>query len=275
MPNTKVNITLLEHLDQHSDEMSERLAFRFLPDSRSLAIELTYGQLRARAVAIAGALQSRVRPGDRVLLLLPSGIEFIETFLGCLYAGAIAVPLYPPRPNQNFGRLATIYANAMPTLAIATVAQLPRLVARCEADLSGAQLAWASVEELREEGAAFNPIHPKSDGLAFIQYTSGSTAAPKGVVLTHRNIMHNQAQIQRAFGHDSTDHVMGWLPVFHDMGLIGNILQPLYLGIGCTLMSHLSFLQRPVRWLEAISKYKATTSGGAELCLPTLHTASE
>ncbi|MHA6910229.1 fatty acyl-AMP ligase [Ralstonia pseudosolanacearum] len=254
--------TIADCLDHHSSIAPQRLAYRFLPDSDDSIIELNYGELRARVLAIAGALQSRIPPGQRVLLLLPSGIEFIEMFLACLYAGVIAVPLYPPRPNQNFGRLATVRAGAAPALAIATAAQLPGLVARCDADLAAAPLAWASVEELRGAAAPFRAAPPTPDDIAFIQYTSGSTAAPKGVVLTHRNIMHNQAQIQRAFRHDTTDHVMGWLPVFHDMGLIGNILQPLYLGIGCTLMSHLSFLQRPVRWLQAISTYRATTSGG-------------
>jgi len=274
-----VNCTILDCLEHHSSISGARLAYRFLPDVGDSVIELSYGELRARALSIAGALQSRVAPGERVLLLLPSGIEFIETFLACLYAGVIAVPLYPPRPNQNFGRLAAIRADAAPALTIATTAQLPALIMRCDADLVGPPLVWSSVEELRDAAAACQLKPPTPDDIAFIQYTSGSTAAPKGVVLTHGNVMHNQSQIQRAFRHDMSDHVMGWLPVFHDMGLIGNILQPLYLGIGCTLMSHLSFLQQPVRWLKAISEYKATTSGGPnfayQLCVQRVNDAQK
>ncbi len=255
-------LSILDCLDHYSSAAPQRLAYRFLPVSNDPIVELNYWKLRERALAIAGALQFRVHPGDRVLLLLPSGVDFIEAFLACLYAGVIAVPLYPPRPNQNFGRLAAVLDNAAPALAIATAAQLPSLMGHCGTAPGGAPMAWASVEELRGAGAPFRTAPIQPDDIAFIQYTSGSTAAPKGVVLTHRNIMHNQMQIQRAFRHDASDHVMGWLPLFHDMGLIGNVLQPLYLGIGCTLMSHLSFLQQPVRWLQAISTYKATTSGG-------------
>ncbi|WP_049764334.1 fatty acyl-AMP ligase [Polaromonas sp. JS666] len=259
---TSLAQSILRNLDFHAEVTPEKLAYRFLPDAGGVPIEISYGSLRTRAWAIAAGLLSLAKPGDRALIMLPSGLEFIQAFLGCLYAGVIAVPLYPPRPNQNFQRLASIHASATPALAITTAAQLPGLKTRFQADIHHEQMNWVAIEALMQEASVTPRPLPSSTDIAFIQYTSGSTSAPKGVVLSHGTIVHNQEQIRKAFRHDETDHVMGWLPAFHDMGLIGNILQPLYLGIGCTLMSHLSFLQRPFRWLQAISMYQATTSGG-------------
>lgn len=232
--------SILQCLDSNAVAISDTLAYRFIPDGDGEPIEVSYGLVRDCALAVAGGLLSLLTPGDRVLILLPSGLQFIDGFLGCLYAGAIAVPLYPPRPNQNFARLAAIHNNAAPSIAITTAAQLPILKARYQAAIQEGHMVWVSIESLRQAPAGRAAINARASDVAFIQYTSGSTAAPKGVVLTHGNIAHNQAQIKRAFRHDGTDHVMGWLPAFHDMGLIGNILQPLYLGVGCTLMSHLS-----------------------------------
>jgi len=256
--------SILERLDFHSEKSPQALAYRFLDLSGAPLTVLSYGELRVRSLRIAASLRERVAPGERVLLLLPSGPDFVEIFFGCLYAGVIAVPAYPPRPNQNFRRLAAICADAQVGLAIAHEAELDAMHARCEADLPGTRFGWAAAQDLGHGPELIARKSPRPNGIAFLQYTSGSTSAPKGVVLRHQNIAHNQAQIQRAFGHGSSDHVMGWLPVFHDMGLIGNILQPVYLGIGCTLMPHLAFLQKPVRWLQAISRYGATTSGGPD-----------
>ena len=221
---------------------------------------MTYGELHKQASSIASHLQSF--KGERALLLYTSGPEFITAFFGCLYAGVIAVPVYPPRRNQKLSRLLSIANDTQVKIALTTTPILADIEKRWVSDSELAQLSLIATDTIENNPKDFVPISVTSDNLAFLQYTSGSTGNPKGVMVTHGNIIHNQQTIQTAFGHSEKTIFVGWLPLFHDMGLIGNVLQPMYLGIPCILIPPVIFLLKPILWLKAISKYKATTSGG-------------
>jgi acyl-CoA synthetase (AMP-forming)/AMP-acid ligase II len=228
--------------------------------------------LDLQAFAIATSLQNLGASGERALLIYPPGLEFIAAFFGCLYAGVVAVPAYPPRRNQSLSRLQSIVADAGATIALTTKTVLSNVERQFTQSPTLQALHWLATDNIASDLAqAWLQPAISSDTLAFLQYTSGSTGTPKGVMVSHGNLLHNEQMIQQAMQHTEKTIVVGWLPLFHDMGLIGNVLQPLYLGIPCILMSPVAFLQRPLRWLQAISRYKATTSGGPnfayELCV--------
>ncbi|HEX6900157.1 MAG TPA: AMP-binding protein, partial [Thermoanaerobaculia bacterium] len=263
--------TLAGMLRARAAERPDQVAFTFLADGEVEAERLTYAELDRRAAAIAAALRESVSPGERALLLYPSGLEFIAAFFGCLYAGVVAVPAYPPRPNdRSQSRLRAIARDAEPRVALTTCQILEGSRGSLAAVPELAAARWISTDALEGSAAASFP-EPDPQALAFLQYTSGSTADPKGVMVSHANLLHNERMIGAAFGMDEESVVVGWLPLYHDMGLIGNVLQPLHAGARCVLMSPVAFLQRPMRWLEAISRYRGTTSGGPnfayELCL--------
>ncbi|HVR96249.1 MAG TPA: amino acid adenylation domain-containing protein, partial [Thermoanaerobaculia bacterium] len=255
--------SLVELLRARAFAHPDRRAYAFLADGVSETESFTYGELDARARAIGAALARRGARGERVLLLYPPGLEFIAAFFGCLYAGAVAVPCYPPRPRRDHPRLRAIARDARPRVALTT----PELGARREAvvehvpELAAADwLVTAGLDGSLADGWKEPDLAPETP--AFLQYTSGSTSTPKGVIVTHGNVLHNEEMIRLAFGQSEESVVVGWLPLYHDMGLIGNVLQPLYAGATSVLMPPVAFLQRPARWLEAVSRYKATTSGG-------------
>ncbi|PSB03926.1 AMP-binding protein [Merismopedia glauca] len=262
---------LVELLRWRASEQGNNKAYTFLEDGEQESANLTYQQLDLQARAIAASLQTIAKKGDRALLLYPSGLEFIAAFLGCLYAGVVAVPAYPPRPNQKIVRLKSVVADAQAHIALTTKSLLPKIREQFAEESELTAIKWLATDAV-EVNLAANWKLPEicSDTLAFLQYTSGSTGNPKGVMVSHNNLMHNERLIKMAFGHSQKTIFVGWLPLFHDMGLIGNVLQPLYLGIPCVLMAPTAFLQKPIRWLQAISRYKATTSGGPnfayELC---------
>ncbi|HLE83084.1 MAG TPA: AMP-binding protein, partial [Thermoanaerobaculia bacterium] len=237
--------------------------YLFLARGEEVSERLTWGELDRRARTIAARLTGI--GAERALLLYPPGLEFVAAFFGCLYAGTAAVPTYPPGARRNLPRLAAIAADSRPG-AILTTAKL------AVGDLGGASempelagLPTVATDELDEALAeALRSPGVGPDDVAFLQYTSGSTALPRGVRVTHGNLMHNQEAIRRGFGQSAGSVIVGWLPLYHDMGLIGNVLQPLYVGARCILMSPVAFLQRPRRWLEAIDRFRATTSGGPD-----------
>lgn len=241
----------------------EQLAFTYLRDGEKEEASWTYGKLASISRAIAAYLQSLNLCGERALLVYPPGLDFIGAFWGCLQSKVIAVPVYPPRSNRNALRLASIVEDSDATVILTNSATLRRLRAIFETDPKFAPLRHIATDELSEELSADWRM-PNLDHrcVAFLQYTSGSTQEPKGVVLRHANLLHNEAAIKRSFRQDENSMIVSWLPLYHDMGLIGGVLQPLYLGARCVLMSPNSFLQRPYRWLDAITRYRATTSGG-------------
>ncbi|HYQ04933.1 MAG TPA: amino acid adenylation domain-containing protein, partial [Polyangiaceae bacterium] len=259
--------SLVEMLKLRVRERPDQLCFRFLTsgDVDGPHEEWTYAMLDAKARAVAFELASVAAKGQRALLVYAPGLDFIAAFLGCAYAGVVAVPVYPPDPtrlDRTLPRLRAIAAHSESTLLLTTSAilQMRGMVTPLAPELASAR--WIATDTVGEALNADFEHAIGADTLAFLQYTSGSTGQPKGVMITHGNLLDNQRRIARAFGTDASTHVVGWLPVFHDMGLIGNVLHPLFLGASCTLLSPIAFLQRPLRWLEAISRFRGTTSGG-------------
>lgn len=253
-------------LAQQAADDPTRTAYVYL-DDRDGAVELTYGELDRRARVIAARLQLELEPGDRALLVYPPGLDFIAAFFGCLYAGVVAVPATYPKPRRPMPRLSRIAVDCDAHVALSTAATLTTLDPELlSADAATSQ--WIATDELTDELAEHfeAPVVSESD-LAFLQYTSGSTSDPKGVMVSHANLLNNLECIRQSFGigEMDDDHVSAtgvfWLPAYHDMGLIGGVLTPLYMGGRSVLMSPTSFLQRPMRWLQAISDYRATISG--------------
>ena len=226
-------------------------------------VDLTYEELDRQARAIGAWLMSRGLAGERALLLYPAGLDFIAGFLGCLYAGVVAVPVYPPRRNRSMTRIQAIADDAEAKVALTTDIVLSRVQDLIHETPHLEQLAWLDtchVPAGMDQQWELPDIHGET--LAFLQYTSGSTGTPKGVVLNHANLVHNSALIAHAFEHTRTSLGVFWLPSYHDMGLIGGILQPIYVGRPNVLMSPMTFLQKPFRWLSAISRFRATSAGG-------------
>ncbi|TVP68316.1 MAG: AMP-dependent synthetase [Leptolyngbya sp. LCM1.Bin17] len=256
--------TFVDLLDWRTQQTPDRTLYRFLLDGTPATAEaITYGQFQQRARAIAVLLQDLGCEDQPVLLLYPAGLDYIAAFFGCLYAGAIAVPAYPPRPNRSLDRIEAMVQDAEATVALTDSATLQKLERRLGESAALRSLYCLSTDGLQPELAQqWQPPTIQANTLALLQYTSGSTALPKGVMISHDNLLHNSELISRCFGNTAESRGVSWLPPYHDMGLVGGILQPLYVGAEMTLMPPVAFLQRPLRWLEAISHYRATTSGG-------------
>jgi 8-amino-7-oxononanoate synthase len=254
--------TLVELLQLRAEASPDRVVYRFIPGESKAEQRITYAQLDRRARGIAARIHETAAGGARALLLVPPGLDYVAAYFGCLYAGVIAVPAYPPNPRRPDPRIPTIVADCDPVVALTTSSLLARLDQWRGEDTTLARLRWIAADNPADESDDWCATNVRGNDVAMLQYTSGSTAAPKGVVLSHRNLLHNLALIRSAFRvtHDVDDVGVFWLPPFHDMGLIGGILQPCYLGRGAVLMSSATFLQRPLSWLETMSKYRATTS---------------
>jgi acyl-CoA synthetase (AMP-forming)/AMP-acid ligase II/acyl carrier protein len=264
--------TLVDILEGRASDELDKTAYTFLIDGENETVSTTYRQLDCYARAIASQLQSNNVLGTRVLLAYPPGLEFISAFFGCLYAGMTAVPTCPPRSNQPLSRLQSIAIDAQATTVLTTANLLLAMEQRISESLDLRELCWLATDEINDALAKKwqKPVI-KNDTLALIQYTSGSTSTPKGVMISHGNLLHNLSLINECFQDTSMSIGVSWLPAYHDMGLIGGVLQPLYVGAPMTLISPVDFLQSPIRWLKAISRYQATTSGGPnfayDLCL--------
>jgi len=271
---TTLPTTLIGLLDHRALHQPDQLAYTFLLDGETSELHLTYRELQRRARAIGTALRFPGAKGERALLLYPPGLDFIEAFFGCLYAGVVAVPAYPPhfgKLQRSLPRLQAIIADAQASLVLTTSPILERAKLIFTEATEPKALRWLATDNVvsgMDEDWQTEPTLP--DDLAFLQYTSGSTGHPRGVMLTHANLLHNASLIFHVFEHTETDSYVSWLPMFHDMGFMVGVLQPLYAGIKAVVMAPASFLQRPARWLEAVSRYKATTSGAPnfayELC---------
>src|SRR5688572_11357926 len=255
--------TLVDLLEWRARFQAERVAYTFLVENGTERISLSWSQLHRKAQLIGQRLNAMGANGKTVLLLYPSDLEYVAAFFGCLYAGAIAVPAYPPRLNRTLHRVHAIVADSQATLALSVSFIRDRMEPLCQQVPSLSSLKWLTTDDL-EEDAQVEWRNPSLTGEtpAFLQYTSGTTSQPKGVIVTHANLMHNQQMIQQAFDQTESSIIVGWLPLYHDMGLIGNVLQTLFVGARCVLMSPATFLQSPFSWLQAISAFKATTSGG-------------
>ncbi|MEU3644049.1 amino acid adenylation domain-containing protein [Lentzea sp. NPDC034063] len=227
-------------------------------DGDGTELALTYRELDAAARGVAAQLQSTgVKPGDRVMLLYPPGAGYVTAFFGCLYAGVVAVPVYPPTTRAGVARVLAVAADCDASVAMTDEASLPAVQAR----ITDRSLRWL-VPSATDADWSRPSLTP--DSIAFLQYTSGSTATPKGVLLSHGNLLHNSAVIADVLEPDEDARGVSWLPPYHDMGLIGGILQPLYSGFPGLLMSPLAFLHHPVRWLRAISEFGGTASAAPD-----------
>jgi acyl transferase domain-containing protein/acyl-CoA synthetase (AMP-forming)/AMP-acid ligase II/acyl carrier protein len=241
-------------------EHASRAAFRFLIEGETEEARVTYEELEAQARAIAASLASHRAAGERALLVYPAGLEFIAAFWGCIYAGVIAVPVFPARLHRQLPRLLAIAADCDAKFVLTTTkirGQSEDLFKRAP-ELK--KLHWLASDDVPSALAAeWKDPGANLETLAFLQYTSGSTSAPRGVMVTHGNLLHNLSCLRQVFGFSRESVGVTWLPHYHDMGLIGGLLQPLYAGGEMIVMSPSSFLQRPLRWLAALSRYRATT----------------
>lgn len=265
--------SLIEILRFRAAMQPDDFAFTFLDDGEIHGATLTYRELDLRSRSIAVLLQERIQPGARVLLLYQPGLEFITAFFGCLYAGVVAVPVPVPnfrrsnRSNASMNRLLAIAADAGSSAVLST----SEIFKRLDGTNPLLHREWIATDVISNDASAAW-LDPRADQqtLAFLQYTSGSTAAPKGVMISHGNLLHNLASGFQFAGNDASTISVSWLPMTHDMGLIDGVLQPVYSGSPAYLMSPAAFLQRPVRWLRAISRYRASRSGAPnfayELC---------
>ncbi|KTC90743.1 fatty acyl-AMP ligase [Fluoribacter dumoffii] len=256
------SISLVEAIQYRAIHTSEKKSCTFL--NRNLEENMTYAELDERARAIAAQLQSQgAKPGDRILLLFSPGLPLIQAFFACLYAGCIAVPIYPPAQTKLLDKAHRIIQNAKPVLAIMTADHLGKFATLNKEGkplLGNVPCLVIDAVELQMSSLWKPPLIREHD-IAFLQYTSGSTMHPKGVIITHGNLLDNIHKISQAFQLNEESISFSWLPPHHDMGLIGYILTPIYAGVPTYLMSPFSFLQNPLSWLQNISKYKATISG--------------
>lgn len=249
--------------------------FTYLVDGEQQEVFLSYAELDRQARSVAKVLRDRGLGNEQVILLFPPGVEFIAALFGCFYEGTVAVPLAPPNPKRipdELRRMATLASDSRARAVLTTQMFYSIFQSLPDVDPVFAALEFIVIEEaLAQPALDWEPPRIPSGQLAFLQYTSGSTGTPKGVMVTHDNLIANSEFLQRACQLDERAVGVSWLPMFHDFGLIGFVLQPVFLGACCTILSPLAFLQRPVRWLQAISRYRATGSGAPnfafELCV--------
>lgn len=266
--------TFTELVLARTDALGPKDAFIFLPDDAkgSAPQHLTYRQLDQEARKIGAWLQQNGAAGHQVLLLFPSGLEFVKGFIGCLYAGAVAVPApLPTEQGNHFTRVSGILRDAEARAVLTDSANAPEINAWLAAENMTDVLCLATDAPDHGDAALWTAPSLVPEDLAFLQYTSGSTSEPKGVMVSHHNLLANELAIKNSAGGNSDTRYGGWLPFYHDMGLIGHILQPLFLGGSAALMSPVSFLKRPHRWLQMIGDYQVTVGGGPnfayDLCL--------
>ncbi|MBT2418961.1 fatty acyl-AMP ligase [Streptomyces sp. ISL-22] len=277
--------SLVDLLTAHAAHAPGRTAYRYLAtgDCDGETEEISYGRLAARSRAVAAWLQERGLAGGRAMLLYPPGLEFISGYLGCLAAGVVAVPGVPPQGRaQNhraLTRMRRLIADADAKVILGGREVITALAGLAEHLPELADLTCVATEDIPDEAAgSWREPDLTADSVAFLQYTSGSTSAPKGVVVTHGNLLDNERVLTDSMGHTPEaiaeyghEMFVSWLPVYHDMGLIGPVLNTVYLGTTATLFSPLHFLQQPQRWLTAVTRYRPHTTGGPnfgyELCL--------
>jgi acyl-CoA synthetase (AMP-forming)/AMP-acid ligase II len=266
--------SIADILTHRAESEPDHLAYRFLDFEGGDNVKETsinYRELYESITHIAGHIQPGENETPKALLLYPPGLQYIYAFYACLYAGVIAVPAYPPFSEGTAKQIANITSKIAPDYVLTVDSYLMPLQNTLNKYMNHKRTRWLGTDRL--EGHICTSVNHEIDGdrIAFLQFTSGSTAMPRGVILKHSNLLHNLSLIKKCFGHTESSVGVIWLPPYHDMGLIGGVIQPLYAGFPVILMSPLSFLKKPFRWLRAISEYRATTSGGPnfsyELCV--------
>ncbi|MDF4026930.1 amino acid adenylation domain-containing protein, partial [Luteibacter sp. PPL201] len=255
-------VDLLRYRASEASGSRDRPAYTFLEDGREVTDQITFGQLRARAEVLATHLQAHTRPGDRVVLAHSVSLDYIISFFACACAGVIAVPAVPPTNTRMLPRLKHLVRDSGPSAILASRAGVDRL-ARLNADaggpLDGVALIASDDPDMPERGW----VDPGTRGedILFLQYTSGSTGSPKGVMVSHRNLFANMSLFQSTLGLEVGDVLVSWLPPYHDFGLMCGICYPLYRGLHAVHMPPSVFMRRPLRWLKAASDYRAALTG--------------
>jgi acyl-CoA synthetase (AMP-forming)/AMP-acid ligase II len=249
-----------------SQETPDDLVYTFLVDGTDEGDRITFAELDLRARAVAAVIAQRVGRGERALLVFPPSLDFAVAFLGCLYAGVVAVPAYPPEPARlarTLPRLVGIVRDARPRLLITCNALLPfrEMLASSAPELVA--IDWLASDQIGStESSAWTDPGIRDETIAFLQYSSGSTGEPRGVIVSHGNLAANARGMRIALRQTTESVATCWLPSTHDMGLIDGLLQPLFVGFRTYVFSPMAFLQQPLRWLRAITKYRVTHTGG-------------
>jgi acyl-CoA synthetase (AMP-forming)/AMP-acid ligase II len=262
--------SLVTLLARRAETQSEDRAYVFLSDRGAEEAVLTFRELHDAAQSVAMQLAETTQPGDRALLVFPPGLEFIIAFFGCLIARVIAVPMMLPRRQSARDSSASIIANCQPAVALTSPAFAIR--GDLQERFSRDGLRWVAVDLEPTPAASSHDLRqPGADDIAFLQYTSGSTSDPKGVAVSHANLLANLEMIRISLGNTRQSTYVNWVPLYHDMGLILNTLEALYVGAPCVLMAPNAFTQRPLGWLRAISHYRAevacSPNFGYDLCV--------
>jgi len=265
----KEDDTLVQLFHRHVQQSPNKVLYRFLKNGEEEVDSRTFLELFDRSMIVASHILKHAKPGDRVLLLYPSGLEFVDAFFGCLLAGVIAVPAFPPQGKRRVGRLEKIVFDCNANLVLST----EKIYSKCNEwfdDKVISKSNWMQTDIINDLLDHELPVI-KTETTAFLQYTSGSNGDNKGVIVDHFNIMHNSKLIQDSCNHTQDSIEVSWLPIYHDLGLIGNVIQAFYVGFELIIMPPVAFIQKPIRWLKAISNYKGTTSGGPnfayDLCI--------
>jgi acyl-CoA synthetase (AMP-forming)/AMP-acid ligase II/alkylation response protein AidB-like acyl-CoA dehydrogenase/acyl carrier protein len=257
---------LVDLLRWRASQQPDRRAFTFLLDAEEEGPHLSYLQLDRQARAISALLQTRIKSGERALLLYPPGLEFVAAFFGCLYSGIIAVPVPPPDParlDRTLSRVRGVCKDAQPVAALTTSSIFSAVQEWLPQTPDLQSLYWLATDDVSTDlSDQWQQAEVSDDSLAFLQYTSGSTAAPKGVMVSHANLLNNSQYISQAWEYVPDSVSLIWVPNYHDDGLVHGTIQPIYSGYSCLLMSPVSFAQKPARWLEAITRHRVTHSGG-------------
>ncbi len=255
---------LIELVEQQSQRYNDKVVYQFLKDGETLDQSLTFKELETQVKHLAAHIQANSQSGDRALLLYPSCLDYIVAFYACLVAGVIAVPAYPPKnKNRDWPRLQRILDDSGSRLVISLTSFRGSVDGWFEDQVDHEKPFFIASDELDETcNMPWQRPQVSGDTTAFLQYSSGSTGSPKGVVVSHANLLHNEQVLVSSFQGRDEITLVGWLPIYHDMGLIGNVISALYCGFRFILMSPASVVQKPYRWLKAISDYKAEISGG-------------
>ncbi|KRE15799.1 hypothetical protein ASE63_16355 [Bosea sp. Root381] len=247
--------SLVEVLELQAARRPDVAAVTIYSDRPGERPSLSFQALHAQAASLAGRLAEEAVPGDRALLIFPSSLEFVVAYFACLMAGVVAVPMMPPRRNANHDASAAIMADCRPRLALTPATEVA-LRGTLRERLAADGIRQVPVELTAEPEASRSPVRGANE-LAFLQYTSGSTSAPKGVMVSHRNLLDNLAMMRARLGNHADSAHVSWIPLYHDLGLIMNLLQPIYLGASCVLMTPSGFMHRPLNWLRAIHEHRA------------------
>lgn len=241
-------------IECHAEQKRDELAYTYICDNGEIQ-EITFGELHKHVTHYACAIRKLTAERERAVLLLPQGLDYITTFLSCLLSNVISVPLYPPRKNQHSNRVDNVVVDCQPSLIITT----QELVTDLRAVYPDIDVV--AVESLKHSEASSFESNFELNTTAFLQYTSGSTGAPKGVMVSHQNIIANLDSLIEASECSEKDVFCNWLPLFHDLGLINTLLLPVYMGAHSVIMSPMNFMRRPIKWFKAISDYKGTICG--------------